>query len=95
MTAPCPNLGFVVSFQVAQLSDEQRVSLWADFLRTIDGRGLCCDRGTAGAMSSHVVRSEAGQATDADRDAVLEWARSHDMIFSIDVGPVIDLASAD
>jgi hypothetical protein len=46
-------------------------------------------------MSSHVVRSEAGEATNADREAVLDWARAHDLIFSIDVGPLIDLASAD
>lgn len=89
-------LGFVVSFQIGdQMSDEQRLALWADFTRTIEVRGLCCDAGATGAMSSHVVRSEASQATDADREAVLDWARAHDLIFSIDVGPLIDLASAD
>jgi uncharacterized protein YggL (DUF469 family) len=96
VSAPCPILGFAVSFQAAaQLPDEQRLSLWADFLGMIEGRGLRCDEGAAGAMSSHVVQSEAGQATNADREAVLDWARAHDLIFSIDVGPLIDLASAD
>ena len=95
VSAPCPILGFVVSFQVAQVPDEQRLALWEDFTRLIERRGLCCDRGTTGAMSSHAVRSEAGQATDADREAVLDWARAHGAIFSIDVGPLIDLASAD
>jgi hypothetical protein len=83
-----------VSFQVDQVPDEQRRSLWEDFVRTIERRGLGCDRGTTGAMSSHVVQSEAAQATEADREAVLGWARLHGAIFSIDVGPLIDLAGA-
>lgn len=96
VSAPCPIFGFVVSFQAAaQLPEEQRLSLWHDFIRMIEGRGLCCDQGAAGAMSSHVVRGEAGQATDADREAVLDWARAHDLIFSIDVGPLIDLGNPD
>jgi len=96
VSAPCPIFGFAVSFQAAaQLPDEQRLSLWDDFLRMIEGRGLSCDQGAAGAMSSHVVQSEAGQATDADREAVLAWARAHNLIYSIDVGPLIDLASTD
>jgi uncharacterized protein YggL (DUF469 family) len=95
VSAPCPVLGFVVSFQVDQMPDEQRRTLWEDFVRTIERRGLCCDQGTSGAMSSHVVQAEAAQATEADREAVLEWARVHGAIISIDVGPLIDLASAD
>jgi uncharacterized protein YggL (DUF469 family) len=97
MSAPCPVYGFSVVFQLAPgLSEAAVRTLWDDFIRDpIEGRGLVCEGRGAPRRWPHVVHSEAGQATDADRDALIAWAATRPEIVGSEVGPLVDLARAD
>ena len=84
--------GFVARFQVvAALDDAAETRLTDDFLRLLEARGLVTSGGFSGTRWSHVIRSDASQATDADRQAVDAWAASRAEIVSREVGDVVDL----
>ena len=96
MSTPCPVFGFTVEFEMATTltSDLLRV-LRAAFLEEImEPRGLTYAERSGEHGWSIVVRSEASQATDADRQAVEAWARARREVIAITVGPLLDLASA-
>jgi uncharacterized protein YggL (DUF469 family) len=95
MSAPCPVFGFLVSIEVGA-SDADRIrELRTAFLNEVaEPHGLTySDRPDVRAWT-FAVRSEAGQATDADRLAVETWARQRGEIMSVSVGPLLDFASA-
>jgi uncharacterized protein YggL (DUF469 family) len=94
MSAPCPVFGFLVELQVAAPTSSQMRELRSAFLtRVVEPRGLTYHERTGGHDWSFVVQSEAGQATDADRQAVQAWAREHREIVAANVGPLLDFAS--
>ncbi|MGE5102349.1 MAG: 50S ribosome-binding protein YggL [Deltaproteobacteria bacterium] len=96
MSAPCPVFGFLVELQVAAaLTSSQMRELRTAFLtRVIEPRGLTYNERSGGHDWSFVVQSEAGQATDADRQAVQAWAREQREVAATKVGPLLDFASA-
>lgn len=74
MSPACPVFGFRVEIETrgAQLDNLER-----QLVALAHARGLIIDRVYDGPARVFVVRSEAGQATDLDRQAVLDWAREH------------------
>jgi uncharacterized protein YggL (DUF469 family) len=96
MSAPCPVFGFLVEFELADtLSVEQTRQLRLAMERdVIEPRGLVCDERSSGRRWSFVVRSEASQATDADRVAVEAWADTRFEVVAARIGPLLDFASA-
>jgi hypothetical protein len=56
-------------------------------------RGLVGDPDRRERHWSFFVRSEAAQATDMDREAVLEWARARAEFTMVRAGPIVDAAS--
>jgi len=96
VSAPCPVFGFTVDFRVEEgLDDAAESALWASFIGAIDERGLMCGGGYTDTEWSHVVHSEAGQATDADRDAIVAWSKTRPEIIAITVGPLRDIQDDD
>jgi uncharacterized protein YggL (DUF469 family) len=95
VSAACPLFGFEVVFHLTPgLGDAAAAALWRDLVAgPIERRGLVCVGGIAGGRWSHVVHGEAGQATDADRQAVAAWALSRPEIAAADVGPLVDVTS--
>ena len=96
MSTPCPIFGFTVEFEMATTltSDQLRVMRAAFLEEVIEPRGLTYAERSGGQRWSFVVRSEASQATDADRQAVEAWAQPRREIIAIAVGPLLDLAGA-
>jgi uncharacterized protein YggL (DUF469 family) len=98
VSAACPVFGFTVALRPTRaLDDAHERGLWESFVReTVERRGLVCNDGTHDAKRwSCVVRSEAGQATDADREAIAAWASAQPEIVAVEIGPLVDLTSAD
>jgi uncharacterized protein YggL (DUF469 family) len=97
MSAACPVFGFVVEFRIQPgLDDAAEMALWDSFIGdAIEARGLMCGGGATGRQWSRVVRSEAGQATDADREAVISWSRARPEIVATTVGPLTYLKDDD
>lgn len=93
MSAPCPDFGFVVRLELSSADEGERVA--SAFVRLVESRGLVC-AGGGDLRRQYVVAGDAGQATHADRDAVVAWldARVGAGIASHEVGPLIDLESA-
>lgn len=96
MSAPCPVFGFTVEFEMATTltSDRLRVIRAAFLEEVIEPPGLKYAERSGGQRWSFVVRSEASQATDADRHAVEAWAQARREVTAMTVGPLLDLASA-
>lgn len=94
MAAPCPIFGFRVELTLALGLSERTVGeLWRDFRRGIvEARGLTCEREVGGDRWRMILRSEASQATDGDREAVREWGAGRRAIESLEIGPLVDLA---
>ena len=93
MSAPCPLFGFEVVLHLAPgVSEAAARALWEAFVAgPVEGRGLVCDGGWNAGRWSHRVHGEAGQATHADREAIVAWAESRREIASVEVGPLVDL----
>jgi uncharacterized protein YggL (DUF469 family) len=96
VSAPCPVFGFEVVFYVAPgLTEAAALALRDAFIAgPVEGRGLVCDEGATGGRWCHVVHSEAGQATNADREAMAAWAAGRPEIVAAEVGPLVDVAGA-
>jgi uncharacterized protein YggL (DUF469 family) len=94
MSVPCPIFGFRIELALTfGLSERSIGELWRDFRRdVVVARGLVCERDVLGEHWSMLIRSEASQATDGDREAVTQWGAGRREIASLDVGPLVDLA---
>ena len=94
MSAPCPIFGFRIELALTYgLSERSIGELWRDFRRdVVVARGLTCEREVRGEHWSMIIRSEASQATDGDREAIAQWGTGRREIASLDVGPLVDLA---
>jgi uncharacterized protein YggL (DUF469 family) len=95
VSGACPELGFRVELALAiGLSERTIGELWRDFRReVIEARGLACERRVKGEHWSMVIRSQASQALDTDRDALREWAGGRGEIASLQVDPIVDLTA--
>lgn len=91
MSAPCPTLGFIVTVAIRSGVEAGDVdALVDDFIDFLEGHGL--QTGGAGDMTlEFVVSREGGQATDADRALVRDWANRWSEKAAIEVGDVVDL----
>lgn len=95
MSAPCPIFGFLVECDIGTITADQMRELRAVLLReVVEPRGLTYHERSGGHDWSFVVQSDAGQATDADRQAVETWAQLRREIISVNVGPLLDFVSA-
>jgi len=91
MTAACPHFGFTVDITLAPgLSEAEAVKLRQQFLSTLDASGMT-HATSERAMWRYVVSRDAGQATNADREAIAAWAAAHAVIASCRIGDLIDL----
>lgn len=88
MSAPCPLFGFRVRLRVPEM-------LAGDLLSAMDSvlasRGLVAESSKRGTLITCDVSSEAGQATEDDRGAVLAWANERREIAETEIGPLGDL----
>lgn len=91
MSAPCPDFGFRVSVRVPGHAVRQLLEAMDAWLAA---RGLLASLSRHGGTLTWMVSSEAGQATEADRAAVVEWAREHGVLAESDIGPLGDLRDA-
>lgn len=91
MTAACPHFGFTVDITLAPgISESEAAQLRQQFSATLDASGLT--RATSErATWRYVVSRDAGQATNADREAIAAWAAAHAAIASCRIGDLIDL----
>ena len=88
--AACPVLGFAVQLELAPGADA--TVLWRAFESLLEGRGLqSVDAGESPPTISWLVSSEAGQATELDREAVVAWLGARSEISDYGVGPLVDL----
>ena len=84
--------GFTIRFRMREgLDDAAETRLTDAFLKFLAGRGLVTSGGFSGTRWSHVIRSEASQATAADRAAVDDWASECVEIVGRDIGDIVDL----
>lgn len=91
MSAACPVFGFVVRLRLDAGGDVASVmsALQRDLLET---RGLV---GVIGPRRLEVVISgEGGQATDADREAVVAWLEKRTDVDWFEASPLCDIGSA-
>ncbi len=96
MSAACPVFGFVVEVDLAKALTDEQLQLLRRTLRDeiMEPRGLNCVDRLVGRHWMLTVRSEASQATHADRQAVEAWADARPEIANAHTGPLIDLGSA-
>jgi uncharacterized protein YggL (DUF469 family) len=92
MSAPCPALGFVVTVALRSNTGEADIdALVDDLIDYLESHGL--QTGGAGDRTlEFVVNREAGQATDADRSLVRDWATRWADHAEIKVGDIVDLS---
>lgn len=89
MTAACPQYGFDVVLESANGVDAAALhALFLNVATELDG--LAVEASTAIPGRFTVVR-DGGQATDADRQAIVSWAAGRPDIARCDVGPLVDL----
>lgn len=90
MSPACPVFGFRVELATrgAALDDLER-----ELVAIAHERGLIIDRVHDGRSRTFTIRSEAGQATDLDRQAVLDWARNHADVAQTTVGLLEDVGT--
>ena len=92
MTAACPELVFDVTLHpTAALGDAARRALWTAVVAALEARGLSAALHSADAALRFRVTRDAGQAIDADREAVRAWAESRPDVERVVVGPLLDL----
>ena len=90
MSAPCPALGFNITIAPRPTVDEARIDALVDSLIDfLESHGL--QTGNAGATLEFAINREGGQATDADRALVREWAARRSDDAEISVGDIVDL----
>jgi uncharacterized protein YggL (DUF469 family) len=91
MSAPCPALGFVITVALRSSTGEADIdALVDDLIDFLESHGL--QTGGAGDRTfEFVVNREGGQATDADRALVRDWAARWADHAEIRVGDIVDL----
>jgi uncharacterized protein YggL (DUF469 family) len=92
MSSACPEYGFEFSFRATVAApDDWTDALWTDFIAMIESHGLFAGGGATGLQWHHVISRDGAQATDQDRQLLLEWARGRADVTDAVAGPLIDL----
>jgi hypothetical protein len=92
VSSVCPEYGFAFSFRVpAGTGSDDARTLWSEFIRVVESRGLSAGGGVHGDVWHHVISREGSPATDDDRHALLAWARGRADVVDAVAGPVIDI----
>lgn len=88
MSAPCPLFGVAVHAELRH--DADAGSLLERFDALLSSRGLMF---TGGGLATWdmVVSSEAGQMTESDRSAIVEWLAAEPALSRVMVTPLGDL----
>ena len=86
--ASCPVFGFTVQMDLAPGVDAAR--LWGAFVALLESRGLAYEGG-GDQQVELTVSSEAGQATELDREAVLAFLAARAELERYGAGPLVDL----
>ena len=91
MSAPCPTFGFIVTTRLRESSTgADSDSLVDDLIEVLESNDLSMGGG-GDRVLEYVVSRDGGQATQADREIVLQWAERWTAIAEIDVSDLIDL----
>ena len=88
MSAPCPLFGVTVHAELRPEADAG--ALLQRFDQLLSSRGLVSTGGGRAAWSL-VVSSEAGQMTEGDRSALVEWLGAEHGFGRVTVSPLGDL----
>ena len=92
MSAPCPALGFNITIALRSSMTEADIdALVDDLIDFLESHGLQTDGPRHTALELAISR-EGGQATDADRALVREWAARWSADAEIRVGDIVDLS---
>ena len=95
MSAPCPVFGFVVRMAMRPDTGEADIDILVDeFIDILESHGLQTGGGGDTTLE-FVVNREGGQATDADRTLVRDWASGWGHVAEIAVGDIVDLSDAE
>jgi len=91
LSQPCPRLGLIVSVtRHASATERDADALRDDLSTALEANGLSL-RGAARGAREFVVVRDGGQATDADRQLLMQWSARWARIAAISVSPPIDL----
>jgi len=92
MSAPCPALGFHITIAPRSTMGGADIdTLVDDFIDFLESHGL--QTGGAGDTAlEFAITREGGQATDADRALVRDWAARRSDDVEISVGEIVDLS---
>ena len=92
MSSACPEYGFEFSFRTtAEAPDDIPDALWNEFIEVIERHGLSAGGGGTGGRWHHVITRDGSQATDQDRETLLEWASQRADVADAVAGPLIDV----
>jgi uncharacterized protein YggL (DUF469 family) len=91
MSAPCPAFGFTIHIELdPTVSDRQADVITDDLIELLERNGLMTGGG-GDRVLEFVVSREGSQATHADRELLIEWARQWVSQATISVGDLVDL----
>jgi uncharacterized protein YggL (DUF469 family) len=91
MSSACPEYGFEFSFRLApDAAHDASDVVWSAFIEAVEGQGLSAGGG-GDVQWHHVISRDGAQATDADREWLLAWARRRADVAEAAAGPLIDL----
>ena len=88
MSAPCPIFGFVVRARIIGESADAD-ALRADLVEFLEANGLEIASSRRG--FEYVISRDGSQATNSDRELVLEWAKRSTSLAVIHVSELFDL----
>ena len=89
MSAPCPILGFVVRVRLRDTGADPD-SFIDGLTQVLRSNGLVTGEGGDRRLE-YVVSREGSQATQADRELILEWAKGWQSIAQVEVSELVDL----
>jgi uncharacterized protein YggL (DUF469 family) len=91
MSAPCPVFGFVVRATIdATVGRETIDALIDDLVELLEANGMTMGGG-GDRLLEFVISRDGAQATDTDRQLVIEWAGSWAHVARFDVSDLVDL----
>ncbi|HEV7994082.1 MAG TPA: 50S ribosome-binding protein YggL [Gemmatimonadaceae bacterium] len=91
MSGACPSLGFTVRAVLhASTTEREADAMVDDLIVRLEANGMMMGGG-GDRVHVYGVSREAGQATQADRDLIVEWASQWASVAQVTVSDLIDL----